>query len=176
MVFLERDRSAPELAKVEACPPREREAERSERDSHPGDPRLRRKERQRQRRYWRTKQQERPIQIGRLCVMREPEDCRVTALDAQPDDTSQLRSQATQRTERTVNGESMASSRPGARCWCAALYLQFRGLDLLGIDEEGVPGRPCCLEAMSLRVRSAPRPLRLCRGVSEAASLHPQGW
>src|SRR5262245_65124220 len=57
-----------------------------------------------------------------------------------------------------------------------ALYLQFRGLDLLGINEEGVPGRPCCLEAMSLRVRSAPRPLRLCRGVSEAASLHPQGW
>src|SRR5262249_27433639 len=60
MVFLERDRSAPELAEVEACPPREREAERCEHDSHPEDPRLRGKERHRQRPDWRTKQQERP--------------------------------------------------------------------------------------------------------------------
>src|SRR5713101_5899290 len=61
-------------------------------------------------------------------------------------------------------------------CPGAALYLQSGGLELLGIDEEGVPGRPCSLEAMSLFVRLAPRPLRLCRGVSEAVSLHPQGW
>jgi hypothetical protein len=54
------------------------------------------------------------------------------------------------------------------------LYLGFSVHDLHGVGEEGVLGRPERLEAVSLFVRSAPRPLRLCRGVSEARSLHPQ--
>jgi hypothetical protein len=48
---------------------------------------------------------------------------------------------------------------------------------------ERVPGRPVRLETMSVFVRLTLRPLRLCRGVSEARSLHHksgrrkvQGW
>src|SRR5262245_59225566 len=44
------------------------------------------------------------------------------------------------------------------------LYLRFQIMAFDGVGEEGVPGRPERLEAMSLFVRSAPRPLRLCRG------------
>jgi hypothetical protein len=42
--------------------------------------------------------------------------------------------------------------------WNDPLYLQSRSSELRGIDVGGVPGRPCCLEAMSLFVRSAPPP------------------
>jgi hypothetical protein len=43
-----------------------------------------------------------------------------------------------------------------------------------GVGEEGVPGRPECLEAMSLFVRSAPALFAYAVEVSEAESLHPQ--
>src|SRR6267143_6756054 len=36
----------------------------------------------------------------------------------------------------------------GCHSSSAGLYLQFRSLELLGVDEEGVPGRPFRLEAM----------------------------
>ncbi len=43
------------------------------------------------------------------------------------------------------------------------------------VYSDRLSGRPFMLEASSLYVRLVPRPIRLCRGVSEAPkSLHPQ--
>ena len=75
---------------------------------------------------------------------------------------------------------------PGPYCvgsfgrWNSSLsrscIFSFRRLGLRRFDEEGDSGRRCCRQAMSLFVRSVPRPLRLCRGVSEArACIHGDG-